>query len=88
MISLEKKGKEIPVIMALPRPDFEGGFIFWCPFCKEWHKHGRGPGHRAAHCYGNPESPFYETGYILKPITKAMKRKLIKALKESLRKSE
>ena len=72
-----------PVIKALPRPDFKGGYMFWCPFCQRWHRHGRGEGHRAAHCT-SPESPFNETGYVLKLIPKQMRRKLVKSLKESL----
>jgi hypothetical protein len=71
------------VIMALPRPDYKGGFIFWCPFCNCWHRHGVGKGHRVAHCT-NPVSPFNETGYILKPIPKAIMKKLAKAMENDL----
>ncbi len=38
---------------------------FWCPFCKAYHYHGAGPGHRVAHC-ASPASPFRDGGYILK----------------------
>lgn len=45
----------------------------WCPFCRRWHYHGRGDGHRVAHCT-NENSPFKEGlqrwphGYSLKPV--------------------
>jgi len=74
---------EYPVIKALPRLDLEGGLMFWCPFCQKWHLHGKGTGHRVAHCT-NLESPFNETGYILEPIPKTMQRILIKSIEESL----
>ena len=45
-------------------------FQFWCPFCKRWHLHGYRKGHRVAHCH-DTASPFYETGYIVEPYTKA-----------------
>jgi len=34
-----------------------GLFHVWCPFCNKMHTHGRGGGHRAAHCpvENNPE---------------------------------
>jgi len=48
----------------------------WCPFCQEWHTHGRDwdlelgrRSHRCAHCT-NPESPFLATGYYLKIVNK------------------
>lgn len=66
---------EIPVIKALPRPDFKEGLMFWCPFCKEWHRHGKGKGHRHAHCT-NPDSPYNITGYILEPISKKKLQKI------------
>jgi len=43
-------------------------YIFFCPSCKELHRHGYGEGHRGAHCT-NPNSPFLESGYILKKYT-------------------
>ena len=46
-----------PIIKCLPRPDFLGGMMFWCPFCVEWHRHGRHEGYRVTHC-SNRESPF------------------------------
>jgi hypothetical protein len=38
---------------------------FWCPFCKVYHQHSAGPGHRVAHC-ADESSPFFGGGYILK----------------------
>ena len=58
----------------------------WCPYCQKWHYHGhsildndpqdrpiRGGtnlGHCVAHC-GDSNSPFKDTGYELKLMTKA-----------------
>jgi len=68
----------------------------WCPFCKKWHVHGhsividkgvrsgieirggRNLGHRTAHCGDN--SPFRETGYYLKLMTKKELNEVSKAL--------
>ena len=48
------------------------GIIVWCPFCKEFHQHGKGEGYRKqAHCT-NPDSPFlgiYKKGYVIKIYT-------------------
>ncbi len=38
---------------------------FWCPFCRKYHTHGAGEGHRAAHCI-NLASPFVATGYLVR----------------------
>lgn len=64
-----------PLIKALPRP--EGGFMFWCPYCKKWHYHGIGEGHRIAHCHN---SPYNKTGYIIKSFTKKEMKKILKGL--------
>jgi len=40
-----------------------GGLKGWCPYCRKWHIHGDGEGHRIAHCM--KETPFKDTGYIL-----------------------
>mgnify|MGYP001587209909 CR=1 FL=1 len=37
----------------------------WCAFCRTWHNHGKGDGHRVAHCFGQG-SPYAQTGYILR----------------------
>lgn len=55
-----------PVLAAVER-NAEGHLSAWCPFCRRWHHHGAGEGHRVAHCI-NPESPFHKTGYILKKV--------------------
>lgn len=34
----------------------------WCPWCRVWHFHGWGNGHRSAHCACRL-SPFRDTGY-------------------------
>jgi hypothetical protein len=35
----------------------------WCRYCKAWHSHGQGEGHREAHCSG--ATPYTRTGYNL-----------------------
>lgn len=68
-----------PVIKAFPRP--EGGLMFWCPYCKKWHYHGIGEGHRNAHC---DDSPFNKTGYIIKRLTKTEMKRILKGLTVAL----
>ncbi|MHA1867427.1 MAG: hypothetical protein ACTSXD_05120 [Candidatus Heimdallarchaeaceae archaeon] len=58
------QGKNIPVILCEKRKDIPEGMKFYCEFCKRWHLHGKGEGHRAAHCF-NSDSPYENTGYIL-----------------------
>jgi len=36
----------------------------WCKHCQEWHYHGRGEGHREAHC-SKLTSPYAASGYNL-----------------------
>jgi len=67
-----KKDKiEYPVVKCF----IDGKSVkFWCPFCKVWHFHGscdggEWSGHRVAHCAEH--TPFTDTGYIVKPYTKA-----------------
>jgi hypothetical protein len=71
--------KTIPVVKGLPRFDGVPGFMFWCPWCRRWHLHGVGEGHRAAHC---AKGPFVETGYILKALTKKELRELKRAIED------
>ena len=52
-----------PVLMAVA--DDEGMLSAWCPHCQKLHHHGRGEGHRGAHCH-DPRSPFKESGYVLR----------------------
>ena len=39
------------------------GWMFLCPHCKRPHHHGKGEGHRVAHC---TDGPFRERGYVLR----------------------
>ncbi|WP_407282857.1 hypothetical protein V7O61_02435 [Methanolobus sp. WCC1] len=55
---------KIPTFKCIPRIDFEGGMMFFCPHCQEWHKHSQKNGHRVAHC-SRDESPLKKTGYII-----------------------
>jgi len=59
--------KVIPVLMAW---DWGDGIhcITWCEHCRRYHWHGLGDGHRWAHCSHPPETPFMETGYIIKVV--------------------
>ena len=72
-----------PVIKCLPRPDFLGGMMFFGPFCQRWHYHGRGKGHRCAHCHGN--TPFDKTGYKIKMMSMAELREFREAITEWLK---
>ncbi len=56
----------IPVILCEERTDlpFDEAMKFYCDFCKKYHFHGLGEGHRIAHCH-NDKSPFNEKGYII-----------------------
>jgi|GEM_PF-2785383 len=71
---------EIPVIKCLPRVLIYGyGMKFWCPYCKTWHLHGIGNGHRVEHCTAI-NSPFKEHGYFLKMMAKAELREIQKEI--------
>jgi hypothetical protein len=58
---------------------------FWCRYCKTYHYHGAKAGHRVAHCGDLTEtpsgdlvriqSPYRETGYILRAPKKAPRLK-------------
>jgi len=41
----------------------------WCPYCRAFHYHGKGEGHRAAHCV--KDNPLRQTGYYVAVYTKA-----------------
>lgn len=58
--------RDLPVLAATER-NLTGDLSVWCPFCKCWHHHGAGEGHRVAHCT-NLDSPFRESGYIVKRV--------------------
>ena len=38
-------------------------WLVWCKYCRRWHAHGPGKGHRVAHC--KPRTPYTATGYNL-----------------------
>lgn len=54
-----------PILSATPDP--HGCLSVWCAYCKTRHYHGRGTGHRAAHCT-NQQSPYLRTGYRLEEV--------------------
>ena len=53
-----KISKKQPLLLAVPT--FPRGLQIWCPYCQQWHHHGRAEhdevkpgeyyGHRVAHC--------------------------------------
>lgn len=51
-----------PVLLAEENKD--GTLKAWCPYCAKYHQHGIDTGLVQAHCF--PESPFSDTGYILR----------------------
>jgi hypothetical protein len=55
----------IPILDAYIRDQQEGFLDVWCKFCGCYHHHGRGEGHRVAHCW-TKDSPYKQTGYILR----------------------
>lgn len=69
---IKAKGRgRFPVLLAYPV--LRGGVKVWCCYCRTWHHHTAENGHRVAHC-GNigsyDNSPFEETGYIIKLVGK------------------
>lgn len=58
-----RKERQHPILLAFP--DRNNNLHAWCPYCVTFHHHGKGEGHRVAHCT-NTDSPFKKTGYILK----------------------
>jgi hypothetical protein len=57
---------------------------FWCRYCNTYHHHSPEPGHRVAHCLDfwvdetgcrKLQSPYRETGYILRAPKKAPRLK-------------
>ena len=83
-LNISSRNKKLLLIKCLPRPDFEGGMMFWCPWCKRWHLHGRGEGSRGAHC-SERNTPFKETDYIIKMIPLAELREIRDAINNWLR---
>jgi hypothetical protein len=69
----EQDPSRIPSLPAYA--DQRGLLHVWCAHCGRWHDHGRGGGHRVAHC--GPGSPYCATGYTLVeagPWTAAVRR--------------
>ena len=52
----------MPKVYAIPQRNGLG-WQFRCRYCDAWHFHGRGLGHRAAHC--PKPTPYTATGYEL-----------------------
>jgi hypothetical protein len=59
------KMDKYPVVLCT---ETEHGWKFWCPFCKRYHEHGKGAGHRVAHCTEKDDFEYggFPHGYILK----------------------
>jgi hypothetical protein len=55
-----------PILPAYIR-DGHGYLSVWCRYCKKFHQHGQGDGHRVAHCLSDA-SPYRTTGYILRTV--------------------
>lgn len=58
-------------------------YMFYCPYCGKNHGHGIGDGHVLAHC-NNPNSPYKESGYILRLETDEEKESRIVREKEEI----
>jgi hypothetical protein len=56
----------VPVLLAQDHGETQ--LKVWCPYCVQFHYHGRGggEGHRVAHCDPDSCSPFIDTGYIIR----------------------
>lgn len=61
---MPKKKYDAPVLLGIERST-DGCFAVWCPYCVEFHRHGKEEGHVADHCT-NEDSPFKSTGYYIK----------------------
>jgi hypothetical protein len=44
----------MPVIMCEIADGNGGEWRFFCPYCRRYHRHSSGAGHRAAHCDTGP----------------------------------
>ena len=73
--------EKIPVINV-----FTDGSMttFKCPYCKVWHTHGKGEGHRTSHCYKDKTEFFKETGYRLTHYNKNDLKRIIRLAKQML----
>lgn len=72
-----KECKHLPVLLGFERSASTNALSVWCPYCCEWHNHGKETGHVVAHCI-DIDSPFKETGYYIKKITKRDMERLTK----------
>ena len=72
-----------PVIKCLPATRLLGGLMFWCPYCQQWHIHGKGEGYRAPHCI-NPNGPLTTSDYYIEMATKAELKKIARAINDLL----
>jgi hypothetical protein len=61
--NIHMQKNETPIVEAVERTDGTG-LKMYCEYCKAWHLHGHGEGHRVAHC--TKDTPYKKTGYILK----------------------
>jgi len=62
--TIEYRGQTFPVIRCKENKQKQT-WSFYCQYCKTFHRHGAGEGHRNAHCH-NSSSPYYMKGYYLK----------------------
>ena len=75
-------GDGIPRLAAVPGRLHPELLRVWCRFCRCWHLHGAGYGHRAAHCADLDRrcrpvvSPYKDTGYYLVSPDRAPNRPL------------
>ena len=55
---------EAPVLPAYAVKHMGSQRLFaWCKYCRDWHIHGAGEGHREAHC--SERTPYSASGYNL-----------------------
>ena len=57
--------KEAIRVPTTSLPSRNGMLSMWCIYCDQWHHHGRGIGHRVAHCIPLYDTPYRSRGYIL-----------------------
>ena len=57
------KKNNYPTLLGLPHS--ENTIKAWCPFCEDYHVHGKMEGYYSAHCHLET-SPFKKTGYYIK----------------------
>lgn len=65
----------IPILKAEPRKDHPDMLKVWCPFCLQYHLHGKYEGHREAHCPHELNTPFQKTGYYIALDPEAFRKK-------------